>query len=163
VLGGTMFVSATPAAPSYAISGLPPLLCVSVTERQSEPPAGITSGSWLALVLTVNGLPVFAPPDPNVVVHVLPALGIVATNPAQLEVRETPTATLTVSVFVGLPGIQYIVKVQTPAATVCAGSPVHAHVVVIPPAAGCTSQGVARLPGVGLSVLAVQPGAVPEP
>jgi hypothetical protein len=61
---------------------------------------------------------------------------MVATNPAQLAVADVPTAMLTVSLFVGLPGSQYMVKLQTPAATVCAGNPVHAHVVVMPPAAG---------------------------
>src|SRR5437879_5425780 len=72
------------------MDGLPPVLWVRTTCRHSDPPAGMTRGSWLALVLTVKGLVVLAPDDPNVVVHVLGGLGTVATNPTQLAVAETP-------------------------------------------------------------------------
>jgi hypothetical protein len=92
----------------------------------------ITSGSWLALVLTVNGLEALAPPEPNVVDHVEPALGTVATKPAQLDVAETPAAMVTVSLVLPVPPVQYIVNVHTPAATVWAGRPLNDHVVVIP-------------------------------
>jgi hypothetical protein len=64
MLGGTTRVSATPAVPSYRIEGLSPLLCLRVTDRQSEPPAGIDMDPWPALVLTVKGLVVFAPDEP---------------------------------------------------------------------------------------------------
>ena len=48
----------------------------------------MTRAGWAALVLTVRGLVVLRPADPYVVVQVVPAIGIVATNPAQLAVAE---------------------------------------------------------------------------
>ena len=88
---------------------------------------------------------------------------MIATKPAQLAVAETPEVMLTESLVAPEPPDQYIVKVHTPAATVCAGSPVHAQVVVTPPAADWIAQGVARVPTFASMVLAVQPGAVPVP
>src|SRR6266550_7082564 len=64
MLGGTTDVSPAPAVPSKTIEGFPPVLWVRVTDRQSDPPPGMTSASWLALVLTVSGLVVLAPEDP---------------------------------------------------------------------------------------------------
>ncbi len=149
VEGGTSRVSATPAAPSYVIDGLPPVLCVKTTCRHSEPPAGMISGnSWLALVLTVNGLAVNVPDKPYVAVQVLGAAGTVATNPAQLVVAETPALRVAVSLVLPLPPIQYIVKLQTPGDTVCgcASGLVNAKTVVTPPADDWMAQGVACVP-----------------
>jgi hypothetical protein len=66
----------------------------------------MTIGSWLALVLTVNGLVVFVPFDPYVAVHVDPTAGTVATKTAQLDVAETPAAIETVSLVEPLPPVQ---------------------------------------------------------
>jgi hypothetical protein len=118
MLGGTTRVSATPATPSYSIEGAPPVLCVRVTFKHIDPPAGIDNEAWLALVLTVKGLVVCAPVVPKVVVQVVPAFGIVFATPRQLAVLETPTATVTVSLMLPVPPLQYIVKVQVPAETV---------------------------------------------
>src|SRR6266581_3540326 len=126
--------------------GLPPVLCVSVTVRHKDPPAGITSGSWLALVVTVNGLVGFAPAEPKVVDHVLRAFGITETKPAQLAVAETPTFNVTVSLVEPFPPVKYMVKLHVPAATVCAGRPVKAHVAETPPDCDCISQAVPRVP-----------------
>src|SRR5882672_2592300 len=99
-----------------------------VTETHSEPPGGMTSASWLALVLTVNGLVVLTPEEPYVVAHVEPTFGMVATNRAQLAVAETPALTVTVSLVAPDPPVQYIVNVQTPAATVWVGRLVNPQV-----------------------------------
>jgi hypothetical protein len=94
------------------------------------------SSGTVVVVLTVNGLAVFAPDDPNVVVHVLSGLGMVGTNPAQLAVSETPALTVTVSLLLPVVGpVQYIVKSHRPAATVCSGRLVNAQTVVTPPVA----------------------------
>src|SRR2546429_361369 len=69
----------------------------------SDPPCTMTIGSWLALVLTVNGLVVFVPFDPYVAVHVDPTAGTVATKAAQLDGAETPAAIETVSLVVPVP------------------------------------------------------------
>src|SRR6202171_471981 len=103
------------------MSRLLPFPWLASTRRQSEPPGGMTRGSWLALVLTVNGLVVCTPAGPNVVVHVVPAFGIVATNPTQLAPTATPALTLTVVLAPATPPDQYIVNDHVPAATVCAG------------------------------------------
>jgi hypothetical protein len=121
----------------------------------------MTSASWLALVLTVSGLVKLAPDDPKVVDHVEPTFGIVATNGAQLAVAETPAITVTVSLVAPVPPVQYIVKVQTPAATVWVGRFVNPHVEVTP--ADWIVQAVARVPIVWSRAPAVQPGAVPLP
>jgi hypothetical protein len=107
------------------------------------------------------GLVVLAPDDPYEVVHVEPTFGIAATKSAQLAVAETPALTLTVSFVAPLPPVQYIVKVQTPAATVCVGRFVNPQVEVTP--ADWIVQAVARVPIVWSSVPAAQPGAVPLP
>ena len=117
-------------------------------------------------MLTVNGLVVLAPDDPKVVDQVVPAFGMVATKPAQVAVAETPAVTVTVSLVAPEPPVQYIVKVQTPAVTVCAGRFVNPQVDVTPPEADWIAQAVAvvgRVPIAWSSVLATQPGAVPLP
>jgi hypothetical protein len=86
-----------------------------VTVKQSDPPCGIEIEAWLALVLTVKGLVVCAPALPKVVVQVVPALGMLFPTPRQLAVGETPTATVTVSLTLPVPPLQYIVKLQVPA------------------------------------------------
>src|SRR2546422_883648 len=129
----------------------------------SDPPCTMTIGSWLALVLTVNGLVVFVPFDPYVAVHVDPTAGTAATKPAQLDVAETPAAIETVSLVLPVPPVQYMVNVHTPAATVCAGRLLNDHVLNTPPAADWISQAVDRVPTAWSTVLAVQPGAVPVP
>jgi hypothetical protein len=139
-------VSATPAIPSYVIDGLPPEVCVKTTCRQSEPPAGMTIGSNWGGLATVNGLVAFAPDSPYVVVHVLGTVGTVATNPAQLAVTETPALTVTVSLVLPVPPVQYIVKLHTPADTVCAGRFVKPNTVVTPPDDDWIAQGVAWVP-----------------
>src|SRR5437764_14904391 len=93
----------------------------------SDPPCTMTIGSWLALVLTVNGLVVFVPFDPYVAVHVDPTAGTVATKAAQLDVAETPAAIETVSLVLPVPPAPYMVNVHTPAASVCAGRSVARH------------------------------------
>src|SRR3989442_13268774 len=108
MLGGTILVSASPAVPSYVIDGLPPVLCVSVTWMHSDPPGGITSGSWLALVLTVNGLGELVPLDPYGAVQVVLALGTAATDGPQLHVPDTPAAVLTEASVLRLPPGQYM-------------------------------------------------------
>jgi hypothetical protein len=105
------------------MAGLPPVMCARVTDKHSDPPGGITSGSWLPLVvpplvLTVKGLVVWVPLGPKVVDHVVPAFGMVATKPAQLAVADTPALTVTELLTLPVPPIQYIVKSQTPPATV---------------------------------------------
>jgi hypothetical protein len=104
--------------PSKSIDGFPPVLWVNVTCRHKDPPWVMTRGSWLALVLTVKGLAVLAPDDPYVVDHVVPGFGIAATNAAQLDVADIPALTVTVSMVLPFPPLQYKVKVQTPPATV---------------------------------------------
>src|SRR5579864_7928071 len=99
------------------MNGRPPVWCVSVTWMHSEPPGAMSSGSWLALVLTVNGLVRFVPLAPYVATQVDPAFGTRATNPAQLAVADTPAAIVTSSRVFPVPPFQYIVKVHTPAAT----------------------------------------------
>jgi hypothetical protein len=99
------------------MDGAPPVLCVIVTLKQRDPPAGIETEAWLALVLTVKGLVVFAPVVPKVVIQVVPRFGIVVTTPAQLAVGETPAATVTVSLMLPDPSFQYMVKLQIPAET----------------------------------------------
>jgi hypothetical protein len=136
---------------------------VSVTDRQSEPFAGITSGSWLALVLTVTGLVVLAPVAPKVVDHVVPAFGIVATNATQLDVGEIPAVTVTVSLKLPVPPVQFIVKLHAPAATVCRGRFENAHVVVVPPEVDVMLHGVPRVPIDWSRVVATQAGDVPLP
>src|SRR5438132_4042317 len=128
-----------------------------------DPPARMTCGSWLVLVLTVKGLVVFAPFDPYVVVHVEPTAGTVATKAAQLAVAETPAAMVTVSLVVPEPPVQYIVNVHTPAATVWAGRLLKDQVFTTPPAADWIAHAVAWVPTAWSTVLAVQPGAVPAP
>ena len=61
------------------------------------------------------------------------AFGIVATNPTQLAVADTPAVMVTVSLVAPEPPVQYMVKLQTPAVTVCAGRLVNPQVVVTPP------------------------------
>src|SRR5260370_33458193 len=96
----------------------------------------MTRGNWLALVLTVTGLVRLAPDDPYVVDQVVPAFGMSATKTAQLDVGEMPALTVTVSMVLPLPPVQYIVKVHTPAATVWVGRLVKPHTAVTtPPAA----------------------------
>src|SRR5207245_10412874 len=148
VLGGTSRVSAVPTMPSYIIDGLPPVVWVSTTCRHSDPPGGMTIGSWLALVVTVNGLVRLAPDEPYVSVHVLTPLGTVATNPVQLEVSEMPALSVTVSLVFPLPPVQYIVKLQVPAATVWAGRLVKPKTVATPPAEDWMLHGVAIDPAV---------------
>src|SRR5712692_10856577 len=99
----------------------PPVPCDRVTWKQREPPAGITSAAWLALVWTVNGLVVLVPLFPNVVVQVVPPLGTVATKPAQLAPATTPALTVTVSRVLPVPPVQFIVNDQKPELIVCAG------------------------------------------
>src|SRR5262245_2980255 len=88
---------------------------------------------------------------------------MVATNPAQLVVAEIPAVMLTLSLVEPVPPGQYIVKVHTPAATVCAGRPVHPQVVVIPPDADWIWQAVPRIPTEESIEVAVHPGAAPVP
>src|SRR5437879_10077735 len=123
----------------------------------------MTRGSWLALVLTVKGLTVLAPDDPNVVVHVLGGLGTVATNPTQLAVAETPALTVTVSLVAPVPPVQNMVKSHKPAETVCSGRLLSSKTVVTPPALDWTLHGVARDPISWSIVGTVQPGAMPAP
>jgi hypothetical protein len=85
------------------------------------------------LVLSVNGLVVCAPVGPKVVDHVVPAIGIVGgNNTAQLAVADTPALIVTVSLTLPVPPPQYMVKSQTPEATVWTGRFVKLHVYVIP-------------------------------
>jgi hypothetical protein len=163
MLGGSKRVSATPAVPSYRKFVASPRLCLRVTDRQSEPPAGIERDAWLALVLTVKGLAGFALTAPKVVVHVVPALGIVAAKPAQLAVAETPAVTVTVSLVAGFPSFQYMVKAHTPAPTVCAGRLVNPQTVLTPAAVDRMTQGVGRIPIAWFIVLATHAGDVPLP
>src|SRR2546421_8311958 len=121
----------------------------------------MTIDSWLALVLTVNGLVVLTPLDPYVDDQVEPTLGMSGTKAAQLDVAETPTAMLTVSFVFPVPPVQYILKLHTPAATVCAGRLLNDHVVVTPP--DWIWHEVVLVPTVWSTVLAVHPGAVPVP
>src|SRR6266851_435307 len=100
------------------MDGLPPVLGVRTTCRHNDPPAGMTTGSWPALVLTVNGLVRFAPDEPYVAVQVLSPSGTMATNPVQLEVSEMPALSVTVSLVFPLPPVQFIVKLHVPAETV---------------------------------------------
>src|SRR6266851_5588908 len=88
---------------------------------------------------------------------------MVARNPAQLAVSETPAATVTVSLVLPLPPVQYMVKGQTPAATVCRGRLVNPQVDVTPPAAVWMAQAVVCVPIVWSSVLATHAGEVPLP
>src|SRR6266851_1772349 len=138
----------------------PPVLCVSVTAKHNDPPGGITSGSWLPLVFTVNGLVGFAVPDPKVIVHVVPATGMVARKPAQLAVTDAPAAMVTVLLAFPGPSTQLKMKDQTPAATVWAGRLVKPQVAVVPTA---SRQAVVRVPIDGSSVDAAHAGAVPLP
>ena len=88
-------------------------------------PCGTSSGSWFPpvgggpAVLTVNGLEVFVVADPKVAVHVVPGFGIVAAKAAQLAVADTPAVTVTALLAFPVPPLQYMVKPQTPEATVC--------------------------------------------
>jgi hypothetical protein len=123
----------------------------------------MTIGSWLALVLTVNGLVVFVPFDPYVAVHVDPTAGTAATKAAQLDVAETPAAIETVSLVLPVPPVQYMVNVHTPAATVCAGRLLNDHVLTTPPAADWIAHAVVWVPTAWSTVLAVQLGGVPVP
>src|SRR5260370_40149778 len=59
---------------------------------------------------------------------------MVARNPTQVAVSETPALTVTVSLVLPLPPVQYIVKSQTPRATVCSGRLLNDQTVVTPPA-----------------------------
>src|SRR5258708_33894395 len=77
----------------------------------------MTIGSWLALVVTVNGLVRYAPDEPYVAVHVLSPLGTVATDPVQLEVSEAAALSVTVAVVFPLPPAQWIVNLHGPAPT----------------------------------------------
>src|SRR5690349_12798643 len=129
----------------------------------SEPPCTMTRGSWLALVLTVNGLVVFAPFDPYVAVHVEPAAGTVGTKAVQLDVAETPAAIVTVSLVLPDPPVQYMVNVHVPAATVCAGRLLNDQVLTTPPEPDWIAHAVVCVPTAWSIVLAVQPGAVPVP
>jgi hypothetical protein len=104
----------------------------------------MTNAPWLALVLTVTGLVVFAPLVPKVVVQVVPPFGIVATNPAQLAPATAPTLTITVSLVEPVPPVQLKVNDQTPALTVCDGRLVKPKTDVVPLAE--TEQAVARAP-----------------
>src|SRR5712692_2382656 len=140
-------------------------MCVSTTCRHSEPPVAIRTCRGI-FVLTVNGLLVFTPDVPNVVVHVLGGLGMRARNPAQLAVAETPALTVTVSLLLPVVGpVQYIVKSHCPAATVCNGRLVNAQTVVTPPAVDWMLQTFAAgvlVPTVWSIVDAVH-GAAPVP
>jgi hypothetical protein len=98
---------------------------------------------------------------PKVVVHVLPPFGTVATKPAQLAVADTPAVTVTVSLVVPVPPVQYIVKDQTPALIVCSGKLENANTEVVPLAE--TEHGVARAPTAWSIVAGVQPGETPVP
>src|SRR5450759_4618859 len=106
-------------------------------------------------------MPAVAPDEPYVVDHVVPAFGTVATNPAQLAVADTPALTVTASLVLPFPPVQYMVKVHTPAATVWAGRLVKPHVDVTPP--DRISQGVVLVPGAWSIALAIQAGDVPLP
>lgn len=117
-----------------------------VTLTQSDPPAGMTSEAWLALVLTVRGLVLFTVAEPYGAVQVEPPLGTCAAKPAQLAVAETPAAMVTVSFVVADPPVQTIVNVHRPAATVCAGRFVKAQTVVMPPDVDRILQLVVRVP-----------------
>src|SRR5260370_4287713 len=99
------------------MDGCPPVLWVRTTCRHNDPPAGMTIGSWLALVVTVNGLVRFAPDEPYVAVHVLSPLGTVATNPLQLHVSEMPALRVTVSIVFPLPPVHVLVHLHVPAGT----------------------------------------------
>ena len=88
-------------------------------------------------------------------------MGISGTKAAQLDVAETPTAMLTTSLVLPLPPVQYILKLHTPAATVCAGRLLNDQVVTAPP--DWISQAGLCVPAVWSSVLAVHAGAVPVP
>ena len=114
-------------------------------------------------MLTVKGLAVFAPAAPKVVDHVVPAFGIVATNPAQLAVAETPAVIVTVSFVSGLPSFQYMVKAHIPAPTVCAGRLVNPQTLLTPAAVDLMTQGVGRMPITWFIVLATHAGDVPLP
>src|SRR5260370_13447507 len=105
-------------------------------------------GSWLVLVVTVNGLVRFAPDEPYVAVHVLSPLGTVATNPVQLDVSEMPALSVTVSMVFPLPPVQFIVKLHVPAATVWAGRFVNPKTVVTPPTVTSILQGELTAPPV---------------
>jgi hypothetical protein len=63
---------------------------------------------------------------------VVPAFGIAATNPAQLDVADIPALTVIVSFVLPFPPFQYMVKVHTPAATVWAGRLVKPQTAVTP-------------------------------
>jgi hypothetical protein len=93
----------------------------------------MTIGSWLELVVTVNGLVRLAPDEPYVAVQVLSPLGTVARNPMQLEVSEMPALSVMVSLVFPLPPVQFKVKLHVPPATVWAGRFVNPKTVVTPP------------------------------
>src|ERR1700686_2932740 len=97
-----------------------------------------------ALVETVKGLVVLALPGPYVVVHVVSAFGMVATNPAHDAPAATPALITTVLMLLPF-GAQYIVNDQMPAATVCAGRLISDQT----PTAPLRRHALALAPGVG--------------
>src|SRR5260370_14329283 len=88
---------------------------------------------------------------------------MIGTKTAQLAVTETPTLTVTVSLVFPSPPVQYIEKLHTPAATVCAGRLVNPKTVVTPPGVDWIAQARFFDPPSWSMVGASQAGAAPVP
>src|SRR5437764_6254227 len=84
-------------------------------------------------------------------------------KPAQVAVAETPALTVTVSMVLPEPPVQYIVNDHTPAVTVCAGRLVNPKTEVTPPDADWIWQGVACAPTVWSMVKGTHRGPTPVP